>query len=80
LDALHKRLHSKILINTKQFLHIALCHLYNPSDYLRLPSYENRLKIMNSESLQSKKENLSAVFIFNIFRDGVISTVLKGDV
>jgi Reverse transcriptase (RNA-dependent DNA polymerase) len=64
----------------KQFLLFALRHLYNPSDYLRLPSYENRLKIINLESLQARRENLSAIFIFNILHNGVNSAVLKDNV
>jgi hypothetical protein len=63
-----------------QFLLFALRHLYNPSDYLRLPSYENRLKIINLESLQSRRENLSAVFKFNILHNRVNSAVLKNNV
>jgi hypothetical protein len=64
----------------KQFLLFALRQLYNPSDYLRLPSYENRLKIINLESLQSRRENLSAEFIFNILHNRVNSAVLKNNV
>jgi hypothetical protein len=64
----------------KQFLLFALRFLYNPLDYLRLPSYENRLKIINLESLQSRRENLSAVFIFNILHSIVNSALLKNNV
>jgi hypothetical protein len=64
----------------KQFLLFALRHLYDPYDYSRLPSYENRLRIINLESLESRRNNLSAVFIFNILHGRINSTALSDNV
>jgi Reverse transcriptase (RNA-dependent DNA polymerase) len=71
---------SKIESVQKQFLLFALRHRYNPYDYASLPSYEHRLNIIELESLESRRENLSAVFIFNILQDQINSTELKNEV
>jgi len=64
----------------KQFLLFALRHLYDPYDYTRLPSYEHRLKLINLETLESRRNNLSAVFIFNILHGKINSIELKDKV
>ena len=64
----------------KQFLLFALRHLHNPLDYQNLPSYEIRLKKIYLESLQARRENLSATFVFKILHDGVDSSELKNNI
>jgi Reverse transcriptase (RNA-dependent DNA polymerase) len=64
----------------KQFLLYTLRHLYNPRDYLNLPSYETRLRVINLESLESRRENLSATFIFKILHGAIDSSMLKNSV
>jgi hypothetical protein len=61
----------------KQFLLFVLRHLHNPLDYSNLPSYEHRLKDIFLESLETRRENLSATFVFKILHDGVDSSILK---
>lgn len=55
----------------KRFLLFALRHLYDPRDYILLPTYEHRLRILDLEKLSSRRENLSAVFIFNILHSKI---------
>lgn len=64
----------------KQFLLFALRHRYNPNDYTNLPSYDFRLNSITLETLESRRNNLSAVFIFNILHGNIISEELKNSV
>jgi hypothetical protein len=45
-----------------------------------LPSYEYRLRIINLETLESRRNNLSAVFIFNILHGRINSSELSDNV
>jgi hypothetical protein len=61
----------------KQFLLFALRHRYNPNDYTNLPSYNFRLNTIDLETLESRRNNLLAVFIFNILHGNVNSEEIK---
>jgi hypothetical protein len=58
----------------KKYLLYALRHLYYPRDYNRLPSYEDRLKIIYLEKICLSRKNASAIFIFNILHGGISRT------
>jgi hypothetical protein len=51
--------------------------MHNPNDFTSLPSYENRLKIICLEKLDTRRINLSAVFIFKILHRNIDSLELK---
>jgi hypothetical protein len=64
----------------KKYLLFALRHLYDPRDYNRLPSYEERLKIINLQQLSVRREHASAIFIFNILHGGIKSQQLSNEI
>jgi hypothetical protein len=64
----------------KQFLLFALRHQYNPNDYMNLPSYNFRLNIIDLETLESRRNNSSAIFVFNILNGKINSEELKNHV
>ena len=50
----------------KQFLLFALKHIYDREYGFSLPSYASRLKMINMESLQNRRELLCASFVFDV--------------
>ena len=64
----------------KQFLLFALRQMFDPRDYLSLPSYEERLKLINLQSLQDRREILIASFIFDILHDNILVDELSDNV
>jgi hypothetical protein len=64
----------------KKYLLFALRHLYDPREYNRLPSYEERLKIINLQKLSVRREHASAIFIFNILHGGIKSQQLSNEI
>jgi hypothetical protein len=61
----------------KKYLLFALRHLHDPRDYTRLPSYEERLKIINLDKLSLRREHASAISIFNVLHGGIKSQQLS---
>ena len=55
----------------KQFLLFALRNYFNPKDFLNLPSYEVRLKIIELEPLHFRRNLLGACFIFDILEGNI---------
>jgi hypothetical protein len=64
----------------KKYLLFALRHLHDPRDYNRLPSYEERLKIINLDKLSLRREHASAIFIFNVLHGGIKSQQLSNEI
>lgn len=50
----------------KQFLLFALRHIYDPRDFQSLPSYLDRLNLVNILSLESRRTMLSSCFTFDV--------------
>ena len=46
--------------------------MFDPRDYLNLPSYEERLKLINLQSLQTGRDILIASFKFYILQDNIL--------
>jgi hypothetical protein len=61
----------------KKFLLFALRHIYDPRNFRLLPSYENRLSILELEKLSTRREHASSIFIFNILNGGIKSLDLS---
>ena len=45
--------------------------MYDPQDYLNLPSYEERLKLINLHTLKSRRELLIASFIYDVLHSNI---------
>jgi hypothetical protein len=78
-DALHWRILTYESIQT-QFLLFALRHQYNPNDYMKLPTYDICLNTIDLETLKSRRNNSSAIFIFNILNGNINSEELENHV
>ena len=55
----------------KQLLLFALRDMFNPKDYANLPNYLHRLKIIQLETLESRRNMLAACFTFDILTGGI---------
>lgn len=64
----HKKFIDEIESIQKQFLLYALRHIYGPNYGFILPPYTDRLKLINLESLQERREMLCATFVFDVLR------------
>lgn len=55
----------------KKFLLFALRDLYDPNDYNTLPSYKIRLKLMDIDSLSSRRALLASCFTFDVLSKNI---------
>jgi len=55
----------------KQFLLFALRNLFDPRDYVNLPSYNNRLKILGLTSLSHRRKVNTACFVFDVLSENI---------
>ena len=64
----------------KQFLLFALKHIYDREYGYRLPPYKERLRMINMESLQERRELLCASFVFDVLRDNITVPFIRENI
>ena len=64
----------------KQFLLFALKHIYDRDYGFVLPPYATRLKMINMESLQNRRELLCAAFVFDVLTDVIRVPHIKNSI